>query len=458
MIRKSRNLAPAGAGARRPASTGGKALALIASLSLLLIGLVGVGLASPAAAAPGVPPTCPAVQIVGPTGGITTTTTWTLNGVSCVGTVVMTRPANEVPGAPTCPTGYTLDPIENECENDALELEVRPTPGPTTYNCMFGSEEWDYVVSHICTMNGTPEAADPTCAAGTHLVGELCFPDAIEPTNTVTLTCEAGVTVDLSGYPEGYTVTIDAGNYIQDENDRLVFRAPVTDPYHYASGPLGSQDYVEVTVFGPSEYEDVIFDDGVDCGQASAVLTCTSGWTASLTDYLDNYDVRVTVDGEVVTDGEVMVDGAWSGNGPTSFTDGEHTMQLQAGYDGETREWLTVETDSVSCTPPPPACTTDCGGTTTVTTEVPPAVVAPAVVAPAVVDVPAVVAVPAAATVAAPAPATVTVPQAATLPSAVPAGDGSSAPASGVPVWALAMLIAGALGAISIRMTGSRTE
>ena len=432
-------------------------MALIASLSLMLIGRVGVGLASPAAAAVGVPPTCPAVQIVGPTDGITTTTTWALVAGKCVGTVVMTQAANEVEGVPTCPPGYDWV-AGGRCGNTADPDGEDPIPGADTYNCMFSSEEWDYVVSHICTMNGTPQMQAPTCAAGTHLDGGLCFPDPIEPTHTVTLTCEAGVTVDLSGYPEDYTVTIDAGNYIQDEFDRLRDRAPVTDPYHYASGPLGSQDYVEVTLFWDGVEQDPIFDDGVDCGQASAVLTCTSGWTASLTDYLDNYDVRVTVDGAVVLEGQRMKDGAWSGNGPTDFSTGTHTMQLQWGDDGETYEWLTVAKDSVSCTPPPPACITDCGGTTTVTTEVPPAVVAPAVVVPAVVDVPAAVAVPAAATVAAPAPATVTVPQAATLPSAVPAGDGSSAPAT--PLWALAMVIAGALGAISmgIRMTGSRTE
>ncbi len=39
----------------------------------------------------------------------------------------------------------------------------------------------------------------------------------------------------------------------------------------------------------------------------------------------------------------------------------------------------------------------------------------------------------------------VTVPQAATVPAAVPAGDGSQAP--GLPMWALALVAVGVLGA-----------
>jgi hypothetical protein len=69
----------------------------------------------------------------------------------------------------------------------------------------------------------------------------------------------------------------------------------------------------------------------------------------------------------------------------------------------------------------------------------------PAVVESATVEAPAEVAVPAEATVAAPEAATVAVPAAATLPAAVPAGDGSQAP--GLPMWALAMIAVGVLGA-----------
>lgn len=39
------------------------------------------------------------------------------------------------------------------------------------------------------------------------------------------------------------------------------------------------------------------------------------------------------------------------------------------------------------------------------------------------------------------------VPEAATLPAAVPAGDGSQAP--GLPMWAFALIVIGALGAVA---------
>jgi hypothetical protein len=81
--------------------------------------------------------------------------------------------------------------------------------------------------------------------------------------------------------------------------------------------------------------------------------------------------------------------------------------------------------------PPPPGCVENCDP---VVTEEPPAPVVEA----------AVVAAPEAATVAAPAPATVAVPAAATLPAAVPAGEGSD---TGLPMWALAMVAAGMIGA-----------
>lgn len=79
----------------------------------------------------------------------------------------------------------------------------------------------------------------------------------------------------------------------------------------------------------------------------------------------------------------------------------------------------------------------------------------------AVVDAAVAVAVPAAATVSAeiPAAAVVSVPQAATLPSAVPAGGGSSAPNGGA-LWALAIVVAAALGAAGVgrRLAGTHAE
>jgi hypothetical protein len=79
--------------------------------------------------------------------------------------------------------------------------------------------------------------------------------------------------------------------------------------------------------------------------------------------------------------------------------------------------------------------------------------VEPTVVEPAVVDTPAVVAVPGKATVT-DVPARVPVPSAVTMPASVPAGGGSSTP--GIPAWALALLVVGALGAVVTGMRAMR--
>ena len=76
------------------------------------------------------------------------------------------------------------------------------------------------------------------------------------------------------------------------------------------------------------------------------------------------------------------------------------------------------------------------------------AVVAPlaaTVTAPSPAKKPVVVSAPKPAKVAGGVAGTVGVPQSATVPAAVPAGDGSQAP--GLPMWALALIVAGALGA-----------
>ena len=71
-------------------------------------------------------------------------------------------------------------------------------------------------------------------------------------------------------------------------------------------------------------------------------------------------------------------------------------------------------------------------------------------VEPATVEAPQSVTVPMEATVA-PTPQKVAVPAAATLPAAVPAGGGSTAP--GIPTWAIALIVLGALGAATAGIT-----
>ena len=120
-----------------------------------------------------------------------------------------------------------------------------------------------------------------------------------------------------------------------------------------------------------------------------------------------------------------------------------------------------------ACTNPPPPTGGDTPPATTTTTPIEPVVV----VAPGTVEPPAVVTpetvTPLPGTVPtskpnkpAKKPTTVTTPQEATVPAAVPAGGGSSVPANGMPIWALSMLVIGALGAAGagLRLVGSRTK
>jgi hypothetical protein len=191
----------------------------------------------------------------------------------------------------------------------------------------------------------------------------------------------------------------------------------------------------------------------------TADITCST-WSASIDGFVVQQDqsddrvvlskesgyVEVFIDGELVSDGYLDDNGDFSDSGVINpaFTDGKtHTLTVEV--DGD-------EVDSATsgvCAAPPKTCQelNNCPtppptdpGCTTCKTEVPPVVtppVEPAVVAPIIA--------PAAATVAAPAPAKVAVPAAATLPGSVPAGDGSQAP--GLPMWALAMVAVGVLGA-----------
>lgn len=171
--------------------------------------------------------------------------------------------------------------------------------------------------------------------------------------------------------------------------------------------------------------------------------TCNASLTASVD--ANGYDpddlqVVVTVDGVEVVEAGSWEDGTFSYSLALSDTK-SHTIKVDL-YDlglGEvatpigtksasnedcTPKVLTCE-DRGDCPPPPPA-------------EVTPPVEVTPVVEAAVASVPEAAAI-------APAPATVSVPAAAKLPAAVPAGDGSEAPA--VPLWALALMVVGLLGA-----------
>ena len=192
-------------------------------------------------------------------------------------------------------------------------------------------------------------------------------------------------------------------------------------------------------------------EDTVECNPEPTVeATCDS-----LTVDLNGADpdwIWVTVDDEYLDES-----GSYDADADTlTFKlDGSVSKDVAVFY-GETREPFWSKTVKACDAPPPDFCAEN----PTAPSCVPPATCAnnpaacppgdtPPVVAAATVEAPApaTVAAPAPATVAAPAPATVAVPAAATLPASVPAGEGSQAP--GLPMWALALIALGALGAVA---------
>ena len=266
-----------------------------------------------------------------------------------------------------------------------------------------------------------------------------------EPTGTVSLNCAGDWTASAAVSGDDTVevrVQIDGETVVEDE-----FEGTWSDNGSEASLGAGPEHTIVVQIrHGRGKWKTVA-DETIECGAeptASVTLTCSNGWTASLSGYEPETKVRVQLDGENVAQGWVDGEGEYSDLGSTALADGSHTLTIQTGtYDDEEEEytWVTEKSVDTVCTTPTPPCTENC---TPVVHEQPP-VSTPVVVAAATVEAPVAVAAPAPATVAAPAPATVAVPAAATLPAAVPAGDGSQAP--GMPMWALAMIAVGLLGA-----------
>ena len=177
---------------------------------------------------------------------------------------------------------------------------------------------------------------------------------------------------------------------------------------------------------------------------AGATATCEASLTATVD--AKGYDpkdleVIVTVDGSVVPDAGIWTEKTFSYSQTLTDTLAHSiTVDVFAGS-GENRTKVATDTASnADCTPRVLTCVDrgDCP-------QDPPPVVVTEEAEPVAVVEAAVVEAPAAPVAAAPAPAVVSVPAAATVPAAVPAGGGSQAP--GLPMWALALVVVGAIGA-----------
>jgi hypothetical protein len=426
-----------------------RVLALVASLSLLLVGLVGVVMA-PAASAHGYSfdgqsAQCETVDNV-KTGKYVFR--WVVGNDTDYGPLVVTKVSGT--GNPTL--GTVAD------AQSATFSEVSETGGSRTLkvNGEWTDDGYDY---DSATKTSSAEGLDCTPPETFGASVDICTPDGFWYPTTL------AVDDTYATQEEADQALLDLANAYDGDN--------MIPPFTNSAGSFPGWNYNEA-----------IYADG-DCNgpDLASELSC-SAWSVDIENYRggDNVadtaiavnDVVVKIDGNVVGGGDLS-GGSWSGGAATNLGGGLHTLTVEI-Y-GKQVDSLTRTVTCTSPPPPPPnnppvvPPPTDYCDTVEGTQSKDYVCPTVAVEATAVQVAPLAATVPAPAkkpikkpVVAAPKPAKVNggvagsvgVPEAATLPSAVPAGDGSQSP--GLPVWALALIVAGALGAAAAgkQLVGSR--
>jgi hypothetical protein len=245
------------------------------------------------------------------------------------------------------------------------------------------------------------------------------------PAANGSLSCEAGLSFTLTDYPAGAEVLITGmpgGNIVTEvgKDGSLV--------YGPTGGPLPDGSY-EVNVY-VNGFLDKAKAAAVNLGEP--VLTLTVECTPEGKTYSAGASTQASL--KICTaagvEKTVIAQGSGVGTSPNSQASAQAAADNAAAAEAQANLKKALEQNAPFTEG---ACTAV--GSTSV-----------AVPAPAVVAAPA----------PAKAPAKVTVPAAATLPGSVPAGDGSQAP--GTPMWAIMLLIVGALGAAGagLRIAGDR--
>ena len=195
------------------------------------------------------------------------------------------------------------------------------------------------------------------------------------------------------------------------------------------------------------------------CPSAAIALTCSAGLTVDLSGYISRRDdddsdrrggttVEITIDGTPVVlpdDGKVPSSGIFtfaSGALNPAIAHGA-TVVVDSSIDsGDINRTLSLSVCNPTIVPGPGTTTTvtvpgpTVSATATVTATPSPAVAPSETATPVVTPEPAVTAEP-----------VVITPEPATAPTVVNAGDGSSAPQSGLPLWAMALAAVAAIGA-----------
>lgn len=528
-------------------------LALVASLSLALAGLVGIGLAPAASAAPVEQTECTAPYVYNAISGYceweqtaspNESSSWACpapyEAVSGTGAETVCKYTPTPEKTWKCPDGYSASgevtqnttctkpgfqigdgpciSLPRLSEEESVDAENFNVKSPCEKKAVFDEWECEVQVEDSSTQgsHGKKFHHERRGCGGNEGTTPECEPLYAPPIETVTYTC-----------PTDYKPT---GTVEKGTNCKLVLKEDPTCPEGYV--PAG--DYAKNAIAVQPVTPGLCVPDSWEPNEpsASADLLCDS-WEASIEGYDEYTPVRVLIDDEEIdfqggTDG----DGDWSNDGDLDLEPGVHFLTVEI-LDGED-EWDFVVGAEVECGDTPvveptvfsasaaaqagaTVCVNDApvgvgaigsgsadsatsqedaqtkaqaaananaaanlnaeisksGGSTSGSCGATPPVVAAATIAP--------VTAPAAATVAAPAPAkrpvkvpapgsvsagvagsassgsaAAGVPTSATVPSAVPAGDGSQAPA--LPMWALALIAVGVVGAAAAgkQMVGAK--
>ncbi|MCX6431799.1 MAG: hypothetical protein NTX29_03130 [Actinobacteria bacterium] len=349
-----------------------KVLALMASLSMILMGFAAGLMASPASAA--APSVCPTGYVLNDVTGL------------CEGTATAVAEPGETPVSYTCPEGWTGPTGSNEC--------TLPVEATFEYQCPAGYTSTDNPITEEteCTKPGEWKWDDGKweCKAA----GSGGSPSIVVPSQPTEPCVKKADSVKVWFCD---TAVID----LPVDDDALRSKNEHEKKWHKEKEECGEHD-------GPKPSCPDLIVPAVPVYD----YFCPAGYFPP--------------SGELASESRTPVKPGTICEKPVTIA-----PTCPAGQN-------LVAGDCVTPPPVDPGCTTCVPDAPIVVATVP-------VVEAVVVAAPATVAAPAAATVAAPAPATVAVPAAATLPAAVPAGDGSQAP--GMPMWALAMIAVGVLGA-----------
>jgi hypothetical protein len=460
--------------------TSAKLLALMASLTMIIAGLVGVTLASPASASND--KNKDNKEYSHSTGDENYTPVTICHRTHSVTNpyVRITVDADSVDGGAgndkgkgdhyANHTGPVFDVNADYSGKDKIWGDIIP-PITDVHGGLNWDEAGQAIYNNDCQVPGSdPKEAtlSATCDLATVTLGGYSLNDIV-----VTVQNEGGDETEVAGtlgdgvatYPLDGTknktvrLYVKVGKDTEQADEEESSSTPSEDADRSAAGIKGLEDeHKDGNHYGDhsdGEHEDgedsdhthdLILVDTLEVGPCSVVAISVSA-SDVCTNASGSWTVTWTVtNNSTPTDNNVTISATGANGGPVSNvkpSDSANFTTTVGSKDEISASFTAVGLDEVSKTEsksytPSGTCPTDGGGGGGSTSE--------PVIAPAVVSAPeaAVVTAPQPATVAGAQPAKVAAPASATLPASVPAGEGGSQ--NGIPMWSIMLMLAGVAG------------